>query len=1057
MNKRNKNKITIYSMPYRATTDTLQKPRAPVQEDEMRKGLKVPEQSEHGGETSQDKSEKGEPHAEAQKTVEELKRVLEKARGDLARKKGELKEFEMLFVGTFKGLVRGEKKANIQKEYDEFLKKYQEARAEYVVGDVSKLTEERMTLAEALVEAKGKGEEHFIVKGYKWLGDQNVSKLFGEKFGWKISDEFQKDHPLASGSLRIAGKFLSVRTAISMGLLGAGLMTGAGSGLALGLGIFGARAAMRGIGTASGSHDMLKLVGATTWENKGTFKIKKEEPWFKKIALWEKMTPEDIQKLDKEKIEERLANMEANALLHGKKVGESEVYKQFLKEYENKLGQEAEKNSETAASFIKDLSEASDKKRDELAHEKRIKHQVIVGVLTAAMVILPGISQLHKIIEKNALEWAAVTKKTGEFIGGQPAEAATLHDTVRDIRMVAGLQNKAVRFASEMSAHEKTPHPLSIEDLRHIRNIASRATEDGIDAKKLLRYIEKNNLIEQSGIHSVTLEGDHATVYGALQEIARKDPTYFKGITIDQQATELAKYYGVTTDQLKTLSHVGERLYFSKDGMIMTQERALIDQISVAHTVIVKDVQPHPTSGAVREHIAQHHDKHVVRPVHREIHHPRPTEEYKAVRSSVVDRIEPQSGQPGEPATHGEIVIERQTPKGVIIQENIRIRGSDVRTKMIEIQAEEVKELPGLPKDAHGEVLPGLPIEEVNGHEITPKLKLEIRAEPSGDTHTEVPTEALHISPAEIFAKGYDQTHIAEFAAAARANPDEFLKFYRATAQYDLFRYTPRLTIHDVRESIMDPKTGGANIRTLMEVAHDHKKPFNLRIGGVQKEFSLAQEVKSTPHIISEKPAKGILIETEEVPVVKPPVHETAPQPKLDIHAQPIAIELVKAPETSRAPMVEIAPDSIPDGKLPLNIDNYYGGNIKGSVQFTYDAQHHPIGYKTDAQVFGVGSSGELQNKFLYHGWGYDRGAAISEHVLTQGKHINTSLLQEQLEHFNKQLAFDMRLRDDLLANGHTEEAQVVLKGAKDILKRVREYGMDEQLIHKENLPPELM
>lgn len=979
--------------------DILQKPKELSKEDKAREAL---DRGATVFERPKGKEEGGELQVEEKKTVEELKQLLDKARDDLARKKGELKDFEMLFVGTLKGLVHGEKKANIQKEYDEFLKKYQEARAKYVVADVSKLTEERMKLAEALVEAKGKGEEHFLYKGYKWLGDQNVAKLFSEGFKWKLSDEFQKDHPLATGTLRIAGKFLSVRTALSLGLLGAGLMAGTGSGLALGLGILGARAAMRGIGTAAGSHDMLKLIGAEAWESKGTLKYKKENPWYKKVSLWEKLTPEEMGKMGKEKIEERLANMEANALLHGKKVSESEVYKQLLSEYENKLKTETHEKGESVVAFIKDLSDASDKKRDNLAREKRIKHQTIVGVLTAAMVILPGIHQFQRVIDKNAAEWAAVTKKTGEAVM-EPAHAATREAVVsRDIHVVADLKDKAVKFALEINNHAQPNHRLSIEDFRHIRNIASRATQDGVDAKKLLQYMEKRNLIEQAGIHTVPLEGNHTTVYGALEEAAKKHPEL--AISVKDRGMELAKQYGVTVDQLKTLPHTGEKLYFSKEGIIITQEKTLVGQAgNVSHA--------HEITAGTRSHVSNVETS--GRHIHKEIHHPRSAEDLRGAQQDAQERS-------------------HETPR--VVQSAV----------VDEINSRAVK-----PPETVGQGKVILEIEEAPV-EKPPAPASEAASQPKLEVQEGVLTETAHISPEEVFAKGYDQAHITEFIAAARENPDEFLKYFKATAQYDLYRYEPRFTLQDIRLAITDPKMGETNIKTIMGIVRDHTKPFKLTIGNVDKNFSLAREVNDlTTH---EVPGSKVVVEIEEAPAEKPsvPVSEAAPQPKLEIHAEQVG------GTREGAPAVEAAHEVLKDGKFPMNMENFYGGKFLGSIKFSYDAAGDPIGYKTSGQMFGVGSSHDLENKFLFSGWGYDKSTKISEILWEKKSHVDTNLLRDMLHQYNRQLAFDIRLHDELVAGGHKAEAGIVLKGAKQILARVHEYGLDDQLINKANLPPEL-
>jgi hypothetical protein len=845
-------------------------------------------------------------NTDQEKSVEELHALLEEARANLASKKGELKEFEMLFVGRLKGMVHGERKANIQKEYDDSLKKYQEARAQYVVGDVSKMTEERIKLAEAFVEAKGESKEHFLYKGYKWLGEQNVAKLFGEKFGWNIPDDFSQKHPFIAGAARVAGNFLSVRTAISLGLLGSGLMVGAGSGLAVGMGIVAGRAFMRGIGTAIGSHDMLKAIGATAWESKGTMKFKKEAPWYKKVSLWEKLTPEEIGNMSKENIEERLANMEANALLHNKKVSESDVYKELLNGYEHKLKQEMKERGSDAFSAIRELAELSDSKRDELIKNKRITHEVAVSVFTAAMVVLPGLSQFQRVIDKNAVEWAAVTKGAKEVIGMPAAEAHPLTPGGKiDIpHMVTELKDKAVKFAIEGS-DAKHAQPLTIQDLEHIRNIASHADNEGAQMKSLLAFIEKKNLLEQSDIKAVTLDGAHATPYSALQEAAQKNPEYFKDVSMEQRAHELAVKYGVTVEQLKTLSHPRETFYFSKGGVIITQNESLVGQgvINRAHEAVGR-----AASGATAEHArpipvvdagthAREHG-HVRGVQHiRETIHPQPVQESIRPRPPASEVPVRSPAQPPEPISHGEIVIEEQPATGSV-GERIEIKGIEVK-----------------------EMRAGAGAETEQGGGAAQRMEIKVEESPAGQTA-------------------------------------------------------------------------------------DTAQKLEMRSEGSGKNVEVAEASAS-------------------------------------------------ASDTEHTRTVQEVAGKIQEGKVALHMENFYGGRVIGNVQFHYDANGTPISFRTDVQMFGVGG-GALDNKFLYHGWGHDKTSEISARLAAQGSRMDTNLLRDMLEVYNRQLAFDIQLYENLTASGHKPEAECVVKVARQMLNKVREYKLDEFLIHKENLPDAL-
>ncbi|MCH7759558.1 hypothetical protein IID20_04340, partial [Patescibacteria group bacterium] len=118
-------------------------------------------------------------------------------------------------------------KAGAKKEYENAKQEYDLKRAEYIGEHVGRKLKEQTKLADLRAEEfnKEKGWGRKFYEGYKKLGEWNVGKLLGEKVMGKLetNEGDSKLMRFAKGTGRFFTKSLSVRTALSFSMLGAGV------------------------------------------------------------------------------------------------------------------------------------------------------------------------------------------------------------------------------------------------------------------------------------------------------------------------------------------------------------------------------------------------------------------------------------------------------------------------------------------------------------------------------------------------------------------------------------------------------------------------------------------------------------------------------------------------------------------------------------------------------------------------------------------------------------------------------------------------------------------
>lgn len=200
-----------------------------------------------------------------------------------------------------------EERDQMREEFETKSQEYERTRGEYVGESADHILRERIRAADKAAEEK--------IEKRTWLG-----RVYDT---WKELGELNLDRALAGTRLAPTGKigkfiarFASVRTAISAGLLGAGIGLGAGS--AVGVGAIALRRVFAGLGSGIGSYDLLRNAS---------------DKWSRVFGWRREVTPEEARTMPIDEITERLEHLEAWARLNGKKISEIPTYKILLDQY----------------------------------------------------------------------------------------------------------------------------------------------------------------------------------------------------------------------------------------------------------------------------------------------------------------------------------------------------------------------------------------------------------------------------------------------------------------------------------------------------------------------------------------------------------------------------------------------------------------------------------------------------------------------------------------------------------------------------------------------------
>lgn len=311
--------------------------------------------------------------------VEEIEEVKEKYNSQ------EIREFLTKYKDKQKDLV--ELEYEIKKNPSEELvekhknvaKEYEVLKAEYIGSKTWRALSEKKQRAEQEREQyleRSKFEK--IRKGWRWLGDQNLEKIIGER---------------KTKTGRFLARFISLRTAVTGSLFGVGY---------LGVGALGAAAAL-------GARKAIGSVGATYTAYELMSRAREVAPTVKE---------EEIPNLSDEELGEKITQFEATAKFAGKDFLMDKNYNKLRREQKKRL--EGDKNADEISKelykFVSEQQENAEKRN------KKIRNTAIgLGGLSFALFNLSSIAEKIESVKEGWGE-EKIQEIINEIPEGSPKE-----------------------------------------------------------------------------------------------------------------------------------------------------------------------------------------------------------------------------------------------------------------------------------------------------------------------------------------------------------------------------------------------------------------------------------------------------------------------------------------------------------------------------------------------------------------------------------------------------------------------------------------------------------
>ncbi|MEI7740959.1 MAG: hypothetical protein WCJ29_00460 [bacterium] len=360
-----------------------------------------------------------------------------KARKALAEAQAKAKSYEGL--DAIRLLVPGalDDKKMAEAAVEEAREAYESARAEYVGEKINRQTKENQDLADETAAEIGeaKGISTKIYDAYKKSGELNLYNA--------LPDSIKPTSRIGM----MAAKMLSVRTGVSLGLLG--VSAAAGAGAAVGIGAIAARRFMSGIGATAGSYDLMR--------NLSDRKV-------------ESVSKEAIGKMSRAELTESMEKMESRAMVGGKAIGENESYKSLRQEFIKKYKEEGVDKP------MQDMIKESDARLEDLK-SKDARNIKIMKAAAVGVGVLAGSGALAKAAKSlyENVDWAL--GYSGVKDSGVWHAAGAVKDTVKEgidtSLKYFGLKSEAP-VAMATGSHPETgikiePIPVKTVDLTQVR------------------------------------------------------------------------------------------------------------------------------------------------------------------------------------------------------------------------------------------------------------------------------------------------------------------------------------------------------------------------------------------------------------------------------------------------------------------------------------------------------------------------------------------------------------------------------------------------------------
>ncbi|MEX2410781.1 MAG: helix-hairpin-helix domain-containing protein [Candidatus Paceibacterota bacterium] len=320
------------------------------------------------------------------------------------------KEKQQELIALEKGLGKNPNEEKLE-EYRRVLEDYKIIKAEYIGDKTWRALNEKKQRAELeaekfLEDSKFEG----VRKAWRWLGDQNIEKLIGER---------------KSKTGKFLARFASLRTLTGLGLLGGGVAVGFGS--AAGIALLSAKRILGGASVAFGSYDLM-----SQFSEKKMINISEEE----------------IESMSDYDIDERVAKIEATTKFYGKNLLRNKIYNNLRLEQQKRLGKKRD-----------DLEMVSDNINESFKEQKEIEDKIVsrrkkISYGVGALSILAfSSSSISNWLEDSSVSEIDTAEVDSDFNDQQfeelIADSTRVESVVRDSLIQDGYSEDLVESVSE--------------------------------------------------------------------------------------------------------------------------------------------------------------------------------------------------------------------------------------------------------------------------------------------------------------------------------------------------------------------------------------------------------------------------------------------------------------------------------------------------------------------------------------------------------------------------------------------------------------------------------
>jgi hypothetical protein len=347
---------------------------------------------------------------------------LEEARKVLALAQKRVEGAQRLGYGLMR-FIGGKSREQVSEELTKAQAEYEAKLQEATFQDRAVMLNERTKLAEAQIMAYRKGREgRTLYERYKGLSEINLDNAL-QRRGINLADK-----GLLGRVAKRGARMVNARTAISIGLFGGMVASGAYLGVGAGLAVARARGAWSGVGAGAGTYEMINLA---------------------RRALSSSLSDKQINEMSADSAVQYMASYEARASLDGMDLSKNAEYQKLVARYKSAMEAKGKKDDGTELvgeelyeSLKGELSLENTAQKKEISKERWIRRAAFV---TGAVV---GGTMYNWIVSK-----AQALAEARQIVEDQAAIARvarrstqTGHDIILPKPVDSGADNQFIKY-----------------------------------------------------------------------------------------------------------------------------------------------------------------------------------------------------------------------------------------------------------------------------------------------------------------------------------------------------------------------------------------------------------------------------------------------------------------------------------------------------------------------------------------------------------------------------------------------------------------------------------